>query len=99
MTYVWYLIALIIILIPFAAMVFLPINRSKPILLAFFILFILFMYGPMLTMAVLSLQDLSGSMTLPAHGIVSGYWYSQLGADSDLCRASATASGSPCGCP
>ncbi|MGI9117500.1 MAG: ABC transporter permease [Gaiellales bacterium] len=84
MTLVWYLIALIIIAIPFAAMVALPINRSKPVLTVFFILFVIFMYGPMMTMAVLSLQDISGSMTLPAHGIFSGHWYSQLNADSDL---------------
>ena len=67
MTYVWYLIALAIIAIPFLAMVFLPINRSKPILVVFFILFVLFMYGPMITMGVLSFQDTTGSMTLPAH--------------------------------
>jgi putative spermidine/putrescine transport system permease protein len=84
MTYVWYLIALVIIAIPFLAMVYLPINRSKPILLVFFIIFALFMYGPMITMGVLSFQDTSGSMTLPAHGLGSFHWYSELNADSDL---------------
>ena len=79
-----YLIILIIISIPFAAMVFLPMKWSKPVLVASFIIFILFMYGPMMTMGVLSLQGPEGSMTLPAHDLFSGHWYSQLNADSDL---------------
>ena len=40
MTYIWYLIALVLLAIPFAAMVFLPINKSKPVLLGFFLVFI-----------------------------------------------------------
>jgi putative spermidine/putrescine transport system permease protein len=84
MTIVWYLIALAILAIPFLAMVFLPINRSKPVLLTYFIIFIVFMYGPMATMAALSLQGVHGSMTLPAQEMVSGHWYSQLAASSDL---------------
>ena len=82
MTIIWYLVALAIIAIPFAAMVFLPINKSKPILLIFFLLFIVFMYGPMLTMGVLSLQGTTGSMTLPAKELFSFHWYSELQSSS-----------------
>ena len=84
MTIIWYLVALAIIAIPFAAMVFLPINKSKPILLVFFLLFIVFMYGPMLTMGVLSLQGTTGSMTLPAKELFSFHWYSELQSSSSV---------------
>jgi putative spermidine/putrescine transport system permease protein len=84
MTLLWYLIAVIIIAIPFLAMVFLPMNKSKPILLVFFLIFIVFMYGPMVTMGVLSLQGTSGSMTLPAKDLFSFHWYSELQADSSV---------------
>jgi putative spermidine/putrescine transport system permease protein len=84
MTIIWYLVALAIIAIPFAAMVFLPINKSKPILLIFFLLFIVFMYGPMLTMGVLSLQGTTGSMTLPAKELFSFHWYSELQSTSSV---------------
>ena len=84
MTIIWYLVALAIIAIPFAAMVFLPINKSKPILLVFFLLFIVFMYGPMLTMGVLSLQGTTGSMTLPAKELFSFHWYSELQSTSSV---------------
>ena len=84
MTIIWYLVALAIIAIPFAAMVFLPINKSKPILLIFFLLFIVFMYGPMLTMGVLSLQGTTGSMTLPAKELFSFHWYSELQSSSSV---------------
>ena len=84
MTIIWYLVALAIIAIPFAAMVFLPINKSKPILLIFFLLFIVFMYGPMLTMGVLSLQGTTGSMTLPAKELLSFHWYSELQSSSSV---------------
>ena len=84
MTIIWYLVALAIIAIPFAAMVFLPINKSKPILLIFFLIFIVFMYGPMLTMGVLSLQGTTGSMTLPAKELFSFHWYSELQSSSSV---------------
>jgi putative spermidine/putrescine transport system permease protein len=84
MTIIWYLVALAIIAIPFVAMVFLPINKSKPILLIFFLLFIVFMYGPMLTMGVLSLQGTTGSMTLPAKELFSFHWYSELQSTSSV---------------
>jgi putative spermidine/putrescine transport system permease protein len=84
MSLLWYLIAIVILAIPFAAMVFLPINRSKPILLASFLIFIVFMYGQMLTMGVLSFQGPFGSMTLPAKDLGSLHWFTELGADSSL---------------
>ena len=84
MTYIWYLIALALVCIPFAAMVFLPLEKSKPILLIFFLIFVVFMYGPMLTMAVLSLQGTHGSMTLPAKELLSLHWYSELNASSSV---------------
>jgi putative spermidine/putrescine transport system permease protein len=84
MTWLWYLIGLVLILLPFAAMVFLPAARSKPILLVYFIIFVVFMYGPMITMAVLSLQGPFGSMTLPAKELFSTYWFTELGDDSSV---------------
>ena len=84
MTYIWYLIALVLVCIPFAAMVFLPLEKSKPILVIFFVLFVVFMYGPMLTMAVLSFQGVHGSMTLPAKEIFSFHWYSELRSTSSV---------------
>ena len=79
-----FLILAAIVLPFFAAMIWLPINRSKPILFVFFALFIIFMYGPMLTMAVLSLQGTHGSMTLPAKELLSFHWYSELNASSSV---------------
>ena len=84
MSLLWYLIAIVILAIPFAAMVFLPINRSKPILLVSFLIFIVFMYGPMLTMGVLSFQGPFGSMTLPAKDLGSLHWFTELRSDSSL---------------
>lgn len=84
MTIIWYLIALALLAIPFAAMVFLPLNKSKPILLIFFLIFIVFMYGPMVTMGVLSLQGTHGSMTLPAKELFSFHWYSELQSSSSV---------------
>ncbi|MBV8954610.1 MAG: ABC transporter permease subunit [Solirubrobacterales bacterium] len=42
-------------------------------------IFLVFLYGPILVMLVLSLQDSSGGSTFPARGLISGYWYSYLG--------------------
>jgi putative spermidine/putrescine transport system permease protein len=86
MTWLWYLIGLVLICIPFAVMLFLPINKSRPILAVYFVLFVLFMYGPMITMGVLSLQGTTGSMTLPAKDLVSFHWYGELGADNSVMR-------------
>lgn len=84
MALIWYLIAILIIAIPFAAMVWLPINRSKPVLVVFFLVFLVFMYGPMLTMGVLSLQGSHGSMTLPAKELFSFHWYNELNSSTSL---------------
>jgi len=78
MTWLWYIIGVAILVVPFAAMVLLPIQRSKPVLTVYFVLFVIFMYGPMVAMAVLSLQGTSGSMTLPAKDLFSFHWYSEL---------------------
>lgn len=50
---------------------------------AFFALFALFLYGPMLCMLVLSFQGADGGVTFPAKGLVSTDWYRQL-ADPSL---------------
>lgn len=42
-------------------------------------LFLVFMYGPILVMLILSLQDSTGQATFPARGLISGYWYNYLG--------------------
>ncbi|MBV8955561.1 MAG: hypothetical protein JO179_15595, partial [Solirubrobacterales bacterium] len=42
-------------------------------------IFLVFLYGPILVMLVLSLQDSTGGSTFPARGLISGYWYSYLG--------------------
>ena len=52
---------------------------SKIGLGVWFAIFLLFLYGPILVMLVLSLQGQSGGPTFPAKGLVSGYWYSYLG--------------------
>ncbi len=56
-------------------------RRTTWILGIFFGLFVLFMYGPMICMAVLSLQDTYGSQTFPARGLFSTHWYSELASD------------------
>jgi putative spermidine/putrescine transport system permease protein len=52
---------------------------SKAGLATWFGLFLLFLYGPIFVMLVLSLQGSAGGSTFPAVGLVSGYWYSYLG--------------------
>jgi len=44
-----------------------------------FAIFLLFLYGPVLVMLVLSLQGPNGGPTFPAKGLISGYWYGYLG--------------------
>lgn len=53
-------------------------RKTRWILGIFFGLFVIFMYGPMLAMAVLSLQGPHGSQTFPAKELVSTHWYSEL---------------------
>ncbi len=46
-------------------------------LAAFFALFVLFLYGPTITIVILSFQGAQGSLTFPMHG-VSLHWFAQL---------------------
>jgi putative spermidine/putrescine transport system permease protein len=52
---------------------------SKIALGIWFAIFLLFLYGPILVMLVLSVQGQQGGSTFPAKGLISGYWYSYLG--------------------
>ena len=52
-------------------------SRSFYFLAAFFGLFLLFLYGPTLTIALLSFQGPSGGLTFPMQG-VSVYWFHDL---------------------
>jgi putative spermidine/putrescine transport system permease protein len=52
---------------------------STAALAAYFGIFLLFLYGPMLVMIVLSLQDSRGGATFPANGLVDFFWYGDLG--------------------
>jgi putative spermidine/putrescine transport system permease protein len=63
---------------------------SKYALAVWFGIFLLFLYGPILVMLVLSLQGPNGGSTFPARGLVSSYWYSYLGnANSAALRSAA----------
>lgn len=54
-----------------------PRPRSFYVLTAFFALFILFLYGPTLTIGILSFQGPGGGLTFPMRG-VSLYWFFDL---------------------
>jgi len=54
-----------------------PRPRSFYILTAFFVLFILFLYGPTLTIGILSFQGPGGGLTFPMRG-VSLFWFYDL---------------------
>jgi putative spermidine/putrescine transport system permease protein len=55
-------------------------GRSAKILLTgYFGLFLSFLYGPMVVMAILSLQSERGGVTFPSRGLLSLYWYRYLG--------------------
>ena len=51
--------------------------RSFYFLAAFFALFVLFLYGPMMTIFILSFQGPQGGLTFPMNG-VSTFWFSKL---------------------
>ncbi|WP_109465602.1 ABC transporter permease [Albibacillus kandeliae] len=51
--------------------------RSFYVLAAFFGLFVLFLYGPILTIGILSFQGPGGGLTFPMNG-VSTYWFRDL---------------------
>lgn len=52
-------------------------SRSFYVLAAFFGLFVLFLYGPILTIGILSFQGPQGGLTFPMNG-VSTYWFHDL---------------------
>ncbi len=52
-------------------------QRSFYLLAAFFALFVLFLYGPMMTIFILSFQGRQGGLTFPMNG-VSTFWFSKL---------------------
>ncbi|MEM8959765.1 MAG: ABC transporter permease [Pseudomonadota bacterium] len=54
-----------------------PRSRSFYLLAAFFGLFILFLYGPIITIGILSFQGPQGGLTFPMNG-VSVYWFFDL---------------------
>ena len=54
-----------------------PRPRSFYVLTAFFILFIIFLYGPTLTIGILSFQGPGGGLTFPMRG-VSMHWFRDL---------------------
>lgn len=54
-----------------------PRSRSFYILAAFFALFLAFLYGPTITIAILSFQGPSGGLTFPMNG-VSLHWFRDL---------------------
>lgn len=54
-----------------------PRSRSFYVLTAFFILFLIFLYGPTLTIGILSFQGPGGGLTFPMRG-VSLHWFRDL---------------------
>ena len=54
-----------------------PRSRSFCLLAAFFFLFVLFLYGPIITIAILSFQGPQGGLTFPMNG-VSMHWFYNL---------------------
>ncbi|MEM1189389.1 MAG: ABC transporter permease [Pseudomonadota bacterium] len=54
-----------------------PRSRSSYFLGAFFALFVLFLYGPVITIGVLSFQGPQGGLTFPMNG-VSTHWFTNL---------------------
>lgn len=44
----------------------------------YFVIFLIFLYSPMILMAVLSLQGPFGSITFPFRGPISGQWWESL---------------------
>jgi putative spermidine/putrescine transport system permease protein len=52
-------------------------SLSFYILAGFFILFVIFLYGPILTIGILSFQGPQGGLTFPMNGL-SLYWFRDL---------------------
>ena len=47
-------------------------------LATYFVVFLLFIYGPMIIMAVLSFQGRYGGITFPFRGPLSGQWWQSI---------------------
>ncbi len=54
-----------------------PRSRGFYVLGAFFVVFLLFLYGPIVTIGILSFQGPQGGLTFPMNG-VSTYWFHDL---------------------
>ena len=69
------------------------------LLAAFFTLFVLFLYGPTITIAILSFQGPEGGLTFPMRG-VSTHWFHELFAQQavgdESQRERAAAAARPC---
>jgi putative spermidine/putrescine transport system permease protein len=57
-------------------------RASTVLLAAYYGIFLLFLYGPMLVMIILSLQGSRGGATFPARELVDFFWYEDLGSAS-----------------
>jgi putative spermidine/putrescine transport system permease protein len=65
-------------------------NTSKWLLAAYFLVFLVFLYGPLIVMAVLSLQGPTGGITFPMRGFGFGWWKALVdGFNADLIRTTA----------
>ena len=66
---------------------------TKCILAVYFVLFLLFLYGPMIVMAALSFQGPQGAVTFPMRGL-GFHWWNELvnGSRADTIRETATRS-------
>jgi putative spermidine/putrescine transport system permease protein len=63
---------------------------AKWLLAVYFVIFLLFLYGPMLVMAVLSLQGTNGGITFPMQGFGFSWWKALVdGFNADLIRTTA----------
>jgi putative spermidine/putrescine transport system permease protein len=51
---------------------------SKVLLGFYYAVFLLFLYGPMIVMSILSLQGSAGGATFPARGLIDFFWYDDL---------------------
>jgi putative spermidine/putrescine transport system permease protein len=65
-------------------------RTAKWLLGAYFFVFLVFLYGPMLVMGVLSLQGPTGGITFPMQGFGFGWWQALVqGFNADLIRTTA----------
>jgi putative spermidine/putrescine transport system permease protein len=65
-------------------------KTTKWLLALYFLIFLLFLYGPLLVMAVLSLQGPTGGITFPMRGFGFGWWKALVdGFNAELIRTAA----------